>query len=105
MAKYIEADKLIKTALKHKESVFAGTSNGFVKAVASMTELTPAADVQEVRHGHWESPYKRDFRVLDNSGGFAYGKVIAWICSECASGSIGKGLYCSNCGARMEDER
>ena len=52
----------------------------------------PTADVQEVRHGHWECNYDR--------GAF----YIVYVCSECGRETLVKENFCPYCGARMDGE-
>lgn len=57
----------------------------------------PAADVAEVRHGHWEFPIFTDNDdVLDP-------RVK---CSKCGKieAAFARWKYCPNCGARMNEE-
>lgn len=58
------------------------------KDIEDMIDAQPTADVQEVKHGHWE-PYK--------------GEYIWAVCSVCGSDEIGKRPYCGNCGAKMDE--
>ena len=52
----------------------------------------PAADVQEVRHGHWECNYDR--------GAF----YIVYVCSECGRETLVKENFCPYCGTRMDGD-
>ena len=64
--------------------------------VRKALQMTPTADVQEVRHGRWISNYL---------GGYKW----AYYCSEC--GWVDgypfndRHKYCPNCGAKMDGER
>jgi hypothetical protein len=88
MAKYIDAEKIV----YHEHTVCAGHGDDYT--VKTVTEeaisAMPAADVVEVRHGHWI--YCRD------ADGFKRCK-----CSECiiSYGCIDT-PYCPNCGAKMD---
>ena len=59
-------------------------------------QMTPTADVQEVRHGKW---------ISNDLGGYKW----AYYCGEC--GGVGgypfndRHKYCPNCGAKMDGER
>lgn len=63
------------------------------------SNLAPAADVVEVRHGKWE---KQQFIV--RSGFFSVKDFTCSNCFENFSVEQGKGLmnYCPNCGAKMD---
>ncbi len=74
MSKYIDADKL--------PNIYTATHQELVLAL----EETPAADVQEVRHGRWE-------QVGDNT----------YRCSVCGEISCCNSPFCSECGAKMDE--
>ena len=50
---------------------------------------SPTIDAEPVRHGRW----MKAFNLL---GG------VVWDCSECCKTSSDHGLYCPNCGAKMD---
>ena len=52
MAKYIDADKLIKAMKKTAE--ITGRFGDAVNAFEACVKLMPAADVVEVKHGYWK---------------------------------------------------
>lgn len=64
--------------------------------VRKALQMTPTADVQEVRHGRW---------ISNDLGGYKW----AYYCSEC--GWVDgypfndRHKYCPNCGAKMDGER
>lgn len=70
--------------------------------VRKSLQMTPTADVQEVRHGRWILPQKKGCLTYDES---AYKE-----CSECeevtflAKTKCGQMNYCPNCGAKMDLE-
>lgn len=73
-----------------------GYSDGMLAAMDDLNDL-PAADVAEVRHGHWEFPIFTDNDdVLDP-------RVK---CSKCGKieAAFARWKYCPNCGARMNEE-
>ena len=94
MAKYIDADlidwKVIAVPLLDGEFVCTTKLDGFY-AIKQDVDAMPAADVQEVEHGHWDEIRE------------AYGKLEGWIHRECGRMSMGEDKYCPKCGARMED--
>jgi len=59
----------------------------------------PAADVTEIKHGHWHKYSK---------GSGSYRGVIilsdAYQCTICKKSSWNKSDYCPNCGAKMDEE-
>lgn len=60
-----------------------------LKAVASVFDIVPAADVEPVRHGR---------KIEDGDiGGF-------WLCSLCGEWLPYGANYCPSCGARMDGE-
>ena len=57
--------------------------------------FVPAADVVEVRHGHWiEKIVKPEW--LDDD------VEIYYVCSVCECNDFGKSPYCPFCGAKMD---
>lgn len=107
MAKYIDAEKLKRLLLRRK---FTGKdidghemsfNDGIFEAIFAIDKIT-VADVAPIKHGHWYRSFKRPYEVLTPSGDLVRGDITAWLCSNCKGGSIWKGLYCPNCGARMD---
>lgn len=68
-------------------------------APALEVKAMPAADVVEVRHGHWH-------RYSKGSG--SYNGVIilsdAFQCTICKKSFWNKSNYCPNCGAKMDGD-
>lgn len=93
MAEYIEREKLLK---KLHEVGGCGAApdtwaDGYDKAIDvayGIVQMTPAADVAEVKHGKWLSNGLRNLQ-----------------CSLCRNYNIEKSRFCPNCGARMDGER
>lgn len=103
MAEYIERAAAIKAAERayHAWSLAAAAAGPgevykrqeLCKAVASVFDSAPAADVAPVVHGRWEEPDNFDL-------GF-------WQCSNCgflseAAAANRLYRYCCNCGAKMD---
>ena len=94
MAKYIDADKLIKAMKKTAE--ITGRFGDAVNAFEACVKLMPAADAVEVKHGKW---------IEQGDGLYTY-----YDCSVCGEsfcfieGSPTDNLYkyCPNCGAKMD---
>ena len=85
MARYIDADKFRNWILKQKRLSKYYT--------IQMLDETSAADVQEVKHGHWE----HDAGIWSNFE----------MCSLCKlwTKSSFEYDYCPNCGAKMDEEK
>ena len=94
MAKYIDADKLIKAMKKTAE--ITGRFGDAVNAFEACVKLMPAADVVEVKHGKWierENNYDTDYDCSVCSESFVF-----------IDGDPIDNLYqhCPNCGAKMD---
>ena len=83
MDKYIKESDLFKRILNVD---FKHDYDGCIKFCQSI----PAADVAEVRHGHWETIDK---------GHFFYD----WKCSNCGGSGRADYRFCPNCGAKMDE--
>ena len=64
----------------------------------NLVKSQPTADVQEVRHGKWQSRYINSNNIYND-----------WYCSECdyysdIRNKNNLGNYCPNCGAKMDKE-
>ena len=94
MPKYFDADKIELKGI----SVFDQNLEMLIPLsdVRKALQMTPTADVQEVRHGRW---------ISNDLGGYKW----AYYCSEC--GWVDgypfndRHKYCPNCGAKMDGER
>ena len=83
MKEYIERESAIKGILNDCcELVFYTKENAI-----DYLEAMPAADVAEVRHGHWTDVGSLSCR-----------------CSECGCKNSRETAYCPICGARMDKE-
>ena len=97
MPRYIDADKLIET---YKGNILTAQTD-YAEGCRDIIEdikNAPAADVQEVKHAHWEEAKRR--------GCVTYAKVYAE-CSYCHSEPVLDGRdyeYCPHCGAKMDGE-
>lgn len=99
MAEYIEREDAIKVAEKYglANGSVLGRHTGLADCIASEIASIPAADVEEVRHGHWM--YKR------------IGDRGQTNCSVCGKRNSTDSVfenpckpYCPNCGAKMDEE-
>ena len=94
MARYIDADNVKLKGI----SVFDQNLEILIPLsdVRKALQMTPTADVQEVRHGKW---------ISNELGGYKW----AYYCSEC--GWVDgypfndRHKYCPHCGAKMDGER
>ena len=89
MSRYIDADKLCEFARNHvNKSVDCNDIMRF-----------PFADVQEVRHGHWEFRFE---------GTYSRTRCYCTVCKQPSGiGGIRKNQlkpYCPNCGAKMDEK-
>lgn len=102
MSRYIDADALVED-IKRRRLIFKDTIevhealSAQGKAIRRAIDEAPTADVQEVRHGHWIIRYSKN---VDHLGEFL--KYEGDFCSIC--GEMGDGKYCSECGAKMDEE-
>ena len=98
MARYIDADNIRLKGIP----VFDQNLEVLIPLsdVRKALQMTPTADVQEVRHGRWLSPQSKGCLSYDES---AYKE-----CSECgkvtflAKTKNSQMNYCPNCGAKMD---
>ena len=93
---YIEREKTIRDLEKLcVDEKMIGNDNStyidFADAIEVVAEQ-PTADVQEVRHGKWET-------IID-----AYGHIEGWLHKECGRQVTSKDEYCPHCGAKMDKE-
>ena len=94
MPRYFDADKIELKGI----SVFDQNLEVLIPLsdVRKALQMTPTADVQEVRHGRW---------ISNDLGGYKW----AYYCSEC--GWVDgypfndRHKYCPHCGAKMDGER
>lgn len=66
--------------------------------ILTAIDYAPSADVELVRHGHWEE----DVRYRASPLGI--GCLIRYKCSVCGTFVDQKTKYCCNCGAKMDEE-
>ena len=85
MAKYVDADKMLK---EYEHGIYDTTD------LAEMLYYMPAADVQEVRRGRWET------EIITDALGC---KHAYYACSLCGKASDDEYTYCPNCGAKMDE--
>lgn len=67
--------------------------------ILTAIDYAPSADVEPVRHGHWEAD------VCDRvSMAGKLENLICYKCSACGMFSCQETKYCYNCGAKMDEE-
>lgn len=84
MAEYKDAKAVKQVVMEVSGVSFPAMS---IRLLAALDKL-PAADVEPVRHGHWQKPLDKRRR----------GRVC---CSECYGIFWASWNYCPNCGAKM----
>lgn len=90
MAEYLE-----------KETFKSWMEENIIKNPMILTAIdyAPSADVEPVRHGHWEAD------VCDRvSMSGKLENLICYKCSACEMFSCQETKYCYNCGAKMDEE-
>ena len=94
MSRYIDADIIQKeiSVLCEQYNIAYGKEipNGFGKELSTITDKVPTADVQEVRHSHWQY-----YGYIGDSNYFK--------CCNCGEIRKEDTNYCPNCGAKMEE--
>ena len=90
MAEYIEREQL---PLRAEFTPLDGYANGWNDCLNVISEI-PAADVQPVKHGKWET------EICDDG----FGAYNLFVCSLCGSESAKRFNYCRECGAKMDGE-
>ena len=109
MSRPIDADKLLESLRKYYNSAqewYDESTDDDIKLRAEQTIETltkcilrvkaqPAADVQEVKHAHWENEYYDEITEL-----------YYHTCSNCNTEITETCFdnYCPNCGAKMDEE-
>ena len=94
---YIEREKTIK-ALKEnttemESDIYYASNIGVPEdEIEDIVNEIPTEDVQEVRHGKWET-------IID-----AYGHIEGWLHKGCGRQVTSKDEYCPHCGAKMDKE-
>jgi hypothetical protein len=99
MARYIDADIL----LQHWVSLLGINTNACLSIETLKYDLDkmPTADVQEVKHGHWEYNALNDFKKYSLRCSLCSAEYIdnydGYVDVDCFE-------YCPNCGAKMDEE-
>lgn len=98
MPKYINVDEIDYKIIYYPQSNFyTGTVQmkqlDGVYALKEDIDAMPAADVQEVKHGHWDE-------IRDE-----HGNLVTLIHRECGRMSMGDDNYCPKCGALMLEDK
>ena len=91
MARYIDADKFVKSL--EKQSYYSKTN------IETRISKMPTADVQPVIHAHWvpQSRLKHILYYLQTGQDFCS-------CSNCTSCGNKLMRHCPTCGAKMDEE-
>ena len=91
MAEYIKKETVV-DIFNAKADMALGTPKEVFHAAVKMVELLPAADVVEVVHARWISPFFGPFDTPVT-------------CSRCNTLHRIPTCFCSACGAKMDGER
>ena len=77
-----------------------------LKAVASVFDIVPAADVEPVRNGRWEGYTHSRYCGIDEYGDPIYRDGTVYYCSnpKCRRKTVVKENFCPSCGAKMDLE-
>lgn len=78
-------------------------------SISSLTDAinrTPAADVEPVRHGRWESYTHSHYCGNDKYGDPVFRDSVVYYCSnpKCRRKTVIKENFCPSCGAKMDLE-
>lgn len=88
--------------LAHERTFTPITEPDFFCADGSYKKGLPAADVQEVKHGHWIAEMRGLYHGINLLDDKQFKGLNMYSCSECDEKVIFKGNYCPNCGAKMD---
>lgn len=107
MAKYVKVKKVWKMlhclgGCGAKPDTWAdGWDKAIDTAIEELDKL-PAADVQEVKHGHWIAEIRGLYHGINLLDDKNFKGLSMYSCSKCGEKVIFKGNYCPNCGAKMD---
>ena len=90
--------------IQRKEKKHYGITAVFFafNAAKDYKKKLPAADVQEVKHGHWIAEMRGLYHGINLLDDKNFKGLSMYSCSECKEKVIYKGNYCPNCGAKMD---
>lgn len=95
-------DKLKEHIRKTESELMLGALSTFLRVL----DITPTADVAQVRHGHWD--VREPMPMHDIKGNLSWGNW--YVCTGCGfattaiEGHITQYKYCPSCGARMDGD-
>ena len=120
MSEYIDRETAIKNIKEHQCrncSDIGLCGNCAVLTAIKLFENIPAAYIQPVKHGKWLSKEymygNPNFgiedmlidRLAEQSDGYAYCYICGKYAGYTAGGNLILSNYCSNCGAKMDNEQ
>lgn len=112
MSDYISREALKEAFDNADADVCESYSDGYCdwgfgrKNINDVIDGVPAADVEPVRHGRWESYTHSHYCGTDKYGEPVYSDGVVYYCSnpKCRRKTVIKENYCPNCGAKMDLE-
>lgn len=106
MARYIDVEPLEDKLKEHIKKTESELMLGALSTFLRVLDITPTADVAQVRHRHWD--VLEPMPMHDIKGNLSWGNW--YVCTGCGfattaiEGHITQYKYCPNCGARMDGE-
>ena len=94
---YIDVDKARKHLRVDCLAKYPTTYIDGLLAASNEIYNIPAADVEEVKHGHWMD----NIKTISTVGTPNIKALVGYKCSECGRAEVCKEPYC-NCGAKMD---
>lgn len=98
----INAIESLKSSMPAKDNYAKGYDAALWRALIAVREVSPAANVQPVEHGRWESSQ----RTIETGTVYCSNCAIEYYISDLQTVGDCNGIvhYCPNCGAKMDAE-
>lgn len=108
MSDYISRKAAVKIATKYglMNGSVRGQHTGLADCIAIEIAMLPAADVEPVRHGRWESYTHSRYCGMDEYGDPIYRDGTVYYCfnPKCRRKTVVKENFCPSCGSKMDLE-